>query len=78
MTATSLKKQIHESVDSINDTDLLAAVYTILNKAGREKGDLKPMSLEEFYARNAQSQKEIKEGKLLTQEEVKKRFRIRK
>ncbi len=77
MTTTSLKKQIHESVDSIHDTDLLEAVYTILNKAGTKKS-LKPMSLDEFYARNAQSQKEIKEGKLFTQEEVKKKFRTRK
>lgn len=77
MTTATLKKQIHESVDNIHDTDLLEAVYTILHKAGTGKS-LKPMSLREFYARNAQSQKEIKQGKLLTEEDVKKRFGIRK
>ena len=35
---------------------------------------LTPMSLEEFYARNRQSQKEIIEGKLIVQNEVKKHF----
>jgi len=35
---------------------------------------LTPMSLEEFYTRNRQSQKEIIEGKLIAQNEVKKHF----
>ena len=37
----------------------------ILNEALRNKKEaVKPFTLEEFYARNTQSQKEIKQGKL--------------
>ena len=35
MTTKSLKKHIHETVESINDTVLLEAVYTLLNKASQ-------------------------------------------
>jgi hypothetical protein len=39
---------------------------------------LKPMSLEEFYARNAQSQKDIKEGRVYSTKEVLKRLGIKR
>lgn len=39
---------------------------------------LHPMTEAEFYARNRKSQKDIKSGKLHSQEEVKKRFASRK
>ncbi len=35
MTTKSLKKHIHETVESINDVVLLEAVYTLLNKASQ-------------------------------------------
>ncbi len=35
MTTKSLKKHIHLAVESINDTVLLEAVYTLLNKASQ-------------------------------------------
>lgn len=38
---------------------------------------LKPMTLEEFYARNAQSQKDIKEGRVYSTKEVLKRLGIK-
>ncbi len=38
------------------------------------KQELTPFSLKVFYARNAQSQKEIKGGKLISNKDVKKRF----
>jgi len=36
--------------------------------------DLTPMSLEEFYSRNLQSEKEISDGKLISHEGVKRHF----
>lgn len=39
---------------------------------------LKPMTQDEFYARNAQSQKDIREGKVFSQQEIKKRFGYQK
>jgi len=38
------------------------------------KQKLTPFSLKVFYARNAQSQKEIKSGKLISHKDVKKLF----
>ncbi len=39
MTTKTLKKQIHKTVDSINDAVLLEAVYTLLNKASQTLED---------------------------------------
>lgn len=75
MTATALKKELHKAIDEVTDHVILEAVYAILNKsiaAGSRK--IQPFSLEEFYARNAQSQKEIKKGKLINNSEIKRRY----
>ena len=43
-----------------------------LNEALRNKKEaIKPFTLDEFYARNNQSQKEIKQGKLIEHKSVK-------
>ncbi len=79
MTTTALKKQLLETIEKIDDNALLSAVYDILNKAiSNSNQELTPFSLEAFYARNAQSQKEIKSGKLISHKEVKKRFAFKK
>ena len=38
---------------------------------------LKPFTEEEFYARNERSQKDIREGKLVSHKEVKARFSVK-
>lgn len=62
------------------DDKILRKVEKLLDsfKTKRLVSDLSPMSLEEFYARNNQSQKEITEGKLISQKDVKKHFEKRK
>ncbi len=75
MTATTLKRELHKAIDEVNDNVILEAVYAILNKSIEiSHRTIQPFSLDEFYARNAQSQKEIKKGKLIGQSEIKKRF----
>jgi len=37
MTTTTLKKGIHKAVDHVNDSDILKAVYTILQKNTEEE-----------------------------------------
>jgi hypothetical protein len=39
MTKKALKKQIHKTVDKIDDTALLEAVYTLLNRASHSDED---------------------------------------
>jgi hypothetical protein len=39
MTKETLKKHIHKTVDKINDTALLEAVYTLLNRASHSDED---------------------------------------
>ena len=39
MTKETLKKNIHKTVDKIDDTALLEAVYTLLNKASNHNDD---------------------------------------
>ena len=47
---------------------------SVLKKSTMSIGRLTPMTLEEFYERNQQSQKEIATGHLVTQGDVKKHF----
>ena len=79
MTTITIKKQIHKAVDIIESEQILKAIHIILNQELKHKNDLiKPFSLEEFYARNNQSQKEIKQGKLIEHKTVKAKFAIKK
>ena len=78
MTAIDIRKEIHKAIDNIESEQLLKAVYMILNEElKRKKESVKPFTLEEFYARNNQSQKEIKQGKLIAHKVVKKKFAIK-
>ena len=75
MTALAIKKEIHKAIDNIESEQILKAVYMILNEELKHKKDnIKPFTLEEFYSRNNQSQKEIKQGKLIAHKVVKKKF----
>lgn len=57
MTTTAMKKQIHEALKSVENSEISL-----------------PLSIEEFYARNAQSQRDIKERKLIAQNTVKEKY----
>ncbi len=50
----------------------------VQEKTPKKLTPLKPMTLDEFYARNAQSQKDIREGRVFSQREIKKRFGYQK
>ncbi len=53
MTNTKLKKELHKKIDSISDTAILEAVYTILNKEGiSESYSLSKKQLDELDKRN--------------------------
>ena len=75
MTALAIRKEIHKAIDNIESEQLLKAVYIILNEELKHKKEnINPFTLEEFYARNNQSQKEIKQGKLIDHKAIKKKF----
>lgn len=78
MTKTAIKKELHKAIDIVDSEQILKAIYMILNEALRNKKEaIKPFALEEFYARNAQSQKEIKKGKLVEHKNVKAKYGIK-
>ena len=75
MTTTSIKKQIHKAVDIVQSEQILKAIHLILNEELKHKNDsIKPFTLKEFYARNGQSQKQIKQGKLIEHKTVKAKY----
>ncbi len=75
MTTSSIKKQIHEAIDIVDSTSILKAIQIILNAELKHKKDIiHPFTLEEFYGRNNQSQKEIKQGKLIEHKHVKMKY----
>ncbi|MEI6506881.1 MAG: hypothetical protein WCO54_00255 [Bacteroidota bacterium] len=74
MTTSTLKKELYKKIDSIDDNSLLEAVYTILKMSTSSKKSFEPMSEEDFFSRNAISQKNIKEGKLISHTAIKNRF----
>lgn len=77
MTVTILKERIRKAMDNVDDS-VLEEVYAVLKKAQRRHRSLKSMTLEEFFARNAQSQKDIKEGRVYSTKAVLKRFGIKR
>lgn len=76
MTTLILKKNIHKKIDSLNNESVLKAVYTILNNAVEEGNDL-PFSIDEYKARQELSLKQIKEGKTISQVNIKKKFGVK-
>lgn len=74
MTNTALKKELYKTIDAINDNEILEAVYTILKSKNVTKKVIVPMTEAEFLKRNAASQKDVKNGNLVTQTSSKKQF----
>lgn len=75
---TVLKNELHKAIDTINDVSFLKAVHVIIKDKLAQVAEGTPMTLDEFYARNARSQEEIKAGKLISHDELKKRFSFTK
>ena len=72
MTITAIKKQIHQALETVESPEILKAVQLILNQEIKHRQEIiNPFTLEEFYSRNNQSQKEIKQGKLIDHKTVK-------
>jgi len=75
MTTTTIKKQIHEAIDIVESEPILKAIHMILNaELQHKKKAMKPFTIEEFYARNNQSQKEIKQGRLIEHKSIKMKY----
>jgi hypothetical protein len=75
MTTSSIKKQIHKAVDIVDSASILKAIQIILNAELKHKKDIiRPFTMEEFYDRNNQSQKEIKQGKLTEHKHIKLKY----
>ena len=74
MTNTALKNQLYKTIEAIDDSTLLKAVYTILKSNISPQKSIEPMSELEFYDRNTKSQKDLKKGNLISQTEMKKKF----
>jgi len=72
MTITAIKKQIHQALETVESPEILKAVQLILNQEIKHRQEIiNPFTLEEYYSRNNQSQKEIKQGKLIDHKTVK-------
>ncbi|MEQ9229991.1 MAG: hypothetical protein RIF46_04865 [Cyclobacteriaceae bacterium] len=67
------KELIKSELDKVDDIHLVEAIKNILafGMAKRFEQNLKPMSEEAFYKRNEESQKAIKENKLVSQSDAK-------
>jgi hypothetical protein len=75
MTTTAMKRQIHKALEIIESPEILKAVQLILNEEIKHKKEaISPFTLEEFYARNGQSQKEIKQNKLIDHKTVRAKY----
>jgi hypothetical protein len=75
MTTSAIKKQIHKAIDMVQSEPILKAIHLILDQELRQKKEaVKAFTIEEFYARNNQSQKEIKQGKLIEHKSVKGKY----
>ncbi len=74
MTNAALKKELYKTIDAINDNAILEAVYTILKSKSSTKKAIVPMTEAEFLKRNSASQKDIKNGNLVTHTSLKKQF----
>ena len=76
MNTQARKLNLIEHLILLQDDQLLNKIEALLQPFQQKKksAPIVPMSLKEFYDRNRQSQKEITEGKLISQNNVKKHF----
>ncbi|MEX0720806.1 MAG: hypothetical protein WD059_09075 [Balneolaceae bacterium] len=66
------KKLIQSEIEDVDDFRLIDAIKNLLayGKAKRYEQNLRPMSKEDFYKRNARSRKSISEDNLIAHEEA--------
>ena len=75
MTKAALKKNIHKTIDIVNDEGILNAIYLILSKSVKlDKESEMPFSVSEYLDRQKLSLKQIKEGKTKTHHLIKKKY----
>jgi hypothetical protein len=80
MNLQTRKLNLIENLLLLQNEKALQEIENLLNsfKNKHIASELMPMSLDEFYSRNSKSQKEIAEGKLVSQQDVKKHFERKK
>ena len=69
MNIAELQLQLHQAIDTITDIKKLEAVYTLLKGA---EGPYKRMSMEEYVEAIDEARQQIKDGKYLSVDELKK------
>ena len=70
MSAIDIKSELKKLIESENDLSLLESIRTILQKTRLDK-----TLQSKLTTRALKSEEDIKEGKILTREEVEKRFK---
>ena len=71
MNASKLRKQLHQYLDDADPETLQYVHETIVQyRAKTHAAGVKPMSQDEFLAMIEEAEKNIREGKVFTQEEV--------
>lgn len=76
MTTTAIKKQIHKAIDLVQSEPILKAIHLILDQELKQKKEaLHVFTIDEFYARNNLSQKDIKQGRLTEHKVVKAKYK---
>jgi len=80
MDLQSRKLQFIEEFLRLTNENVIEKLEALLLKEKKKikKGNMGPMSLEEFYLRNARSQSEIKAGTIISQQDVRKHFQNKK
>ena len=69
MSISELQLQLHQAIDTINDSEKLEAIYTLLKGS---KGPYKPMSIEGYVGAIDESKQQIKDGKYLNVDDLEK------
>lgn len=75
MTTSTLKRELHKTIDGISDKAILQAVYTLLQQKPSATKPLKALSASALLKRSKLSEKNIQEGKTIKHTDVKKRFK---
>ena len=69
MSISELRIQLHQFIDTVNDSEKLQAVYTLLKGS---ESPYKSMSLQEYIDAIEQARAQVKEGDFTSQEELEK------
>jgi hypothetical protein len=69
MNVAELQLQLHQAIDTINDSEKLEAIYTLLKGT---KGPCEPMSMQEYVGAIDEAKQQIKDGKYLSVDELEK------